>query len=52
MYYIVKYIEFLGLFIIAIGFVMKFPKLMDFKVFLAGGVVFLIGYLMRKFILE
>ena len=40
MYYAAKGLELLGMFMIAVGFVVKFPKLMDPRLLIAGLVLF------------
>ena len=52
MYYIAKSLEFLGLFIILIGFLINFPKLMDSYFFIYGLVLFIIGWIVDKYILQ
>ena len=44
MYYAAKGLELLGMFMIAVGFVVKFPKLMDPRLLLAGLVLFGAGW--------
>ena len=52
MYYAAKALELLGMFMIAVGFVVKFPKLMDPKLLLAGLVLFGAGWTIEKYILK
>ena len=52
MYYIDKTLEFLGLFIILVGFLISFPKLMDPYFFIYGLVLFIIGWILDKYILK
>ena len=52
MYYISKSLEFLGLFIMLVGFLIRFPKLMDYNFFISGLILFIIGWIIDKYILE
>ena len=52
MYYIAKSLEFLGLLIISIGFILKMPELMNPYVFMYGLVLFIIGWIIEKKILK
>ena len=52
MYYIAKSLEFLGLLIILIGFIWKVPELMNPYVFMYGLVLFIIGWIIEKYILK
>ena len=52
MYYIAKSLEFLGLFIILIGFLINFPGLMKPEFFISGFILFMIGWIIDKYILE
>ena len=52
MYYVAKFLEFVGLFIISIGFLVKFPLLMDPQFFGFGLIFFLMGWIVEKFILK
>jgi len=52
MYYIAKSFEFLGLFIMLVGFVINFPKLMNPYFFMYGLVLFIIGWIVDKYILK
>ena len=51
MYYAAKSLELLGMFIIAVGFIIKYPKLMDPKLLLAGIICFGAGWIIEKYIL-
>ena len=51
MYYAAKGLELLGMSIIAIGFIIKFPSLMDPKMLLAGIICFATGWVTEKYIL-
>ena len=44
MYYGAKGLELLGITMIGIGFIIKFPRLMDPKLLMAGIVVFVAGW--------
>tara|TARA_B100000214_G_C23435117_1_gene386605 strand:+ start:100 stop:258 length:159 start_codon:yes stop_codon:yes gene_type:complete len=52
MYYAAKGLELLGMFMIAVGFIIKFPKLMNPKLLLAGIICFGAGWLIEKYILD
>ena len=52
MYYIAKALEVLGMFVIAAGFIMKFPGLMDPKLLLAGLICFGSGWIIENYILK
>ncbi len=52
MYYAAKGLELLGMFIIAVGFFIKFPGLMDPKLLLAGAICFGSGWAIEKYILK
>ena len=52
MYYAAKGLELLGISIIGIGFIIKFPTLMDPKMILAGIICFATGWVTEKYILK
>ena len=52
MYYIAKSLEFLGLLVMLVGFVIKFPKLMNPYFFMSGLVLFITGWIIDKYILK
>ena len=52
MYYGAKGLELLGITMIGIGFIIKFPRLMDPKFLLAGVVFFVVGWVIEKYILQ
>ena len=52
MYYGAKGLEILGMTMIGIGFIIKFPRLMDPKLLLAGIVFFVAGWVIEKNILQ
>ena len=52
MYYAAKGLELLGMFMLAVGFIVEFPKLMDPKLLLAGIVFFGSGWAIEKYILK
>ena len=52
MYYIAKALEFLGLAIMLVGFVINFPKLMNPYFFIYGLVLFITGWIIDKYILK
>ena len=49
MYYISKGFQFVGLLVIGIGFIYKFPQLMDYKLLGIGVVFFIMGVVVQKF---
>ena len=49
MYYISKGFQFVGLLVIGIGFISKFPQLMDYKLIGIGLVFFIMGAGIQKF---
>tara|TARA_B100000315_G_C14191700_1_gene413655 strand:- start:239 stop:403 length:165 start_codon:yes stop_codon:yes gene_type:complete len=49
MYYISKGFQFVGLIIIGIGFVIKFPHLMDYKLLGIGSAFFIMGWAVQKY---
>ena len=51
MYYVAKALELLGMFIIAVGFIIKYPGLMDPKLPLSGIICFGSGWVIEKYIL-
>ncbi|MFT5169958.1 MAG: hypothetical protein ACI9E5_000703 [Candidatus Omnitrophota bacterium] len=52
MYYFSKTIQASGIILVFIEFIRQFPKLMNFKLFLAGIVIFLIGWIIEHFLLR
>tara|TARA_Y100000590_G_C15465754_1_gene918169 strand:- start:561 stop:719 length:159 start_codon:yes stop_codon:yes gene_type:complete len=52
MYYAAKGLELLGMFMIAVGFIIKFPGLMDPKLLLAALICFGSGWAIEKYILK
>jgi len=52
MYYAAKGLELLGMTMIGIGFVVKFPALIDPKLLLGGIICFAAGWVIEKYILE
>ena len=52
MYHAAKALELLGMFMIAVGFVVKFPELMDPRLLLAGIICFGSGWIIEKYILK
>tara|TARA_A100001015_G_scaffold159604_1_gene177328 strand:+ start:3328 stop:3486 length:159 start_codon:yes stop_codon:yes gene_type:complete len=51
-YYAAKSLELLGMFMIAVGFAIKFPKLMDPKLLIGGLICFGAGWMIEKYILD
>jgi hypothetical protein len=52
MYYISKGFQFVGLLVIGIGFISKFPQLIDYKLLGIGLAFFIMGLAAHKFILQ
>ncbi|MBL7012940.1 MAG: hypothetical protein ISR83_00840 [Candidatus Marinimicrobia bacterium] len=52
MYYLAKALEVLGMTVIGIGFIIKFPTLMDPKLLLAGGIIFGSGWVIENYLLK
>ncbi len=52
MYYGAKGLELLGMTMIGVGFIVKFPRLMDPRLLLAGIVFFVVGWVIEKYILQ
>ena len=52
MYYMSKGLEFLGLIVLVIGFIVKFPGLMDPKLFMIGIVCFGAGWIIERYTLQ
>ncbi len=52
MYYISKGLQFIGLVIIGVGFISKFPHLVDYKLLGIGLVFFFMGYTIQKYGLQ
>ena len=51
MYYVAKALELLGMFIIAVGFIINYPGRMDPKLLLSGIICFGSGWVIEKYIL-
>ena len=49
MYYISKGFQLVGLLIIGVGFINKFPQLMDYKLLGIGMVFYIMGVAIQKF---
>ncbi len=49
MYYISKGLQFIGLLVIGLGFISKFPQLMDYKLLGIGLIFFIMGLTVQKF---
>ena len=52
MYYIAKSLEFLGLVIMLVGFIINFPKIMNPYFFIYGLIIFVTGWILDKYILK
>ena len=52
MYYAAKGLELLGMTLIGIGFIIKFPTLMNPKLLLGGLICFVAGWVIGKYILD
>ena len=51
MYYFAKFLQFAGLTLVAIGFWIRFPALMDPKLFIAGIVFCAAGWAIQRYLL-
>lgn len=49
MYFLAKFLQAAGLGTILVGFIIKFPALMDMKIFFFGGIVFFSGWILQKY---
>ncbi len=52
MYYVAKFLQASGLAVILVGFLIKFPKLMDPKWIGLGGVIFFCGWILQNYSLK
>ena len=52
LFYVSKAIQASGLMAIAIGFVTKFPKVMDIRLWGAGLLIFGVGWFLERFFLK
>ncbi|MDP6684421.1 MAG: hypothetical protein QGH24_00560 [Candidatus Marinimicrobia bacterium] len=52
MYYLAKCLELAGMCIIGSGMIRNFPKLMDPKWLLVGGLFFAAGWVIEKYVLK
>ena len=52
MFYLAKLAQAAGLTIIGIGFFTAFPKLMNPKLFAMGGMLFVFGWIVERFLLK
>jgi len=52
MYYMAKSLQLLGIFSIPIGVIVKYPKLMDPKLFLASLIIFGSGMAIERYLLK
>ena len=52
MYYMAKSLQLLGIFSIPIGVIVKYPKLMDPKLFLASLIIFRSGMAIERYLLR
>ncbi|MCR4337804.1 MAG: hypothetical protein NUV91_08380 [Candidatus Omnitrophica bacterium] len=52
MYHFSKFLQALGLIIIAIDFLRKFPNLMSPKVLVTGILLFICGWIIQKYLLR
>ena len=49
MFYISKCLQLLGLIVIGIGFIFKFPQLMDYNLLGFGVASFIMGWIVQKY---
>jgi hypothetical protein len=52
LFYFAKTIECIGLVIIAVGFIERYPQLMNPKILLAGMLIFICGWMIERFLLK
>lgn len=52
MYYAAKISQAAGLGILLIAFLKDFPKLMNMRIFLAGALIFIFGWIIQQFMLK
>ena len=52
MYYLGKIIQATGLAVIFINFAIHFPRLMNFKIFIVGIIIFTVGWIVNRFLLQ
>ena len=52
MYVAAKLLQAVGLTVIAIGFMTAFPELMNARMYTAGAVLFLIGWIIERYLLK
>lgn len=52
MYYLAKIAQASGLTVIAVGFFLAFPRLINVKIFVAGALVFIFGWIVEAFLLK
>ena len=52
MYFIAKLAQASGLAVIAVAFVFNYPKLMNPRIFTAGLVIFVFGWIVQQFLLR
>ena len=52
MYYAAKSLELLGMFMVAVGFIIHYPRLMDPRLLIAGIICFGSGWAIEKYVLK
>ena len=52
MYYAAKSLELLGMFMVAVGFIIHYPRLMDPRLLIAGMICFGSGWAIEKYVLK
>ena len=52
MFYLAKVVEATGIVIIAAGFISAFPELMSVKTLLSGGIVFVAGWAIERYLVK
>jgi hypothetical protein len=48
-FYFAKIIEALGIVVVAVNFILAFPELMNFRIFLAGSFLFMTGWIIERY---
>jgi len=52
MYYLAKFLELIGMFIISVSFFISFPELINWNYFIVGIAFFCMGFMIEKFVLK
>ncbi|MDA0990025.1 MAG: hypothetical protein O3A51_04675 [Verrucomicrobia bacterium] len=52
MYYLAKGLQFAGILIVGVGFLAKFPDLMNPRLFMAGIIFCVAGWIVQRYVLK